>query len=131
MSSLRLLGMKRTILCLLFSLTLLTSGCSSLAKYERPGHGPYSATRAGWEAIEYSLYLRDPSALCSVARSFVFPGLLPLWIVNLGIAIPFDTLTLPWDLLGPGSSAEASECPATAPADAGPQGPPLALKRPS
>jgi uncharacterized protein YceK len=94
--------MKQRALTLLFLLTLFVApGCSSLAKYEQPESGPYSATRAGWQAIEYCLYLRDPDPLCSVTQSFVFPGLLPLWIVNLGVAIPFDTLTLAYDLIAP------------------------------
>lgn len=113
--------MKHTTLILsLVSLLLVAApGCSSLAKYQRPGHGPFSATRSGWEAVEYCLYLRDPDPLCSVAQSFVNPLLLPLWVGNLGIALPFDALTLPYDLLAPAPPAEdCSPCRPQPEADA-------------
>lgn len=104
--------MKHTflILSLVALLLLAAPGCSSLAKYERPGHGPFSATTRGWEAVEYCLYLRDPDPLCSVAQSFVNPLLLPLWVGNLGIALPFDALTLPYDLLAPSEPVEEPSC---------------------
>lgn len=104
-------AMKHTILIsILFAALLLSPGCSALAKYERPSPGPFGASASSVEAIAYCLYLKDPDPLCSVTQAMVAPPLLPVWIGNLGVALPFDLLTLPYDLLASEPETETEAC---------------------
>lgn len=91
--------MKTYIALLLFAVGIVwLPGCTALAKYDREVTRPtFGATAEGLNAIGIVVRGHEPKQKDPFDFILSLPTL-PLWLVNLPVAVVADLVTLPYDL---------------------------------